>query len=188
MRIRRGAIGVLALGVLEGGVVCAASEETASTESQTDHAVDYEEYFGPRRDWPRFRGPLGDGVTTEEGLPTKWNARTGQNILWTARLPRGDAGVRPQRGKFANRPCGSPIVSRLKVYVTIANDSPGQHELICLSESRGELLLRQSSHQSHHNNSVYHGAAQEYFDAFHHGLSEGASYQVNRVATAPPGW
>ncbi|MEZ5363058.1 MAG: PQQ-binding-like beta-propeller repeat protein [Bryobacterales bacterium] len=34
--------------------------------------------------WPQWRGPTADGVSTETGLPTEWSAT--QNVLWKAPL------------------------------------------------------------------------------------------------------
>lgn len=36
-------------------------------------------------DWPQFRGPTADGLTTETGLPTAWGAE--QNIAWKIKVP-----------------------------------------------------------------------------------------------------
>lgn len=39
-----------------------------------------------KNDWPRFRGPTGDGVSLAKGIPTTWSAT--QNVLWSADLPK----------------------------------------------------------------------------------------------------
>lgn len=36
-------------------------------------------------DWPRFRGPLGQGTSEEQGLPTRWSDK--ENIVWRTELP-----------------------------------------------------------------------------------------------------
>jgi outer membrane protein assembly factor BamB len=36
-------------------------------------------------DWPQWRGPTGDSVSTETGLPLRWSEK--DNIAWTCRLP-----------------------------------------------------------------------------------------------------
>jgi len=36
-------------------------------------------------DWPRFRGPDGSGISTEQGLPITWSAK--ENVTWKADLP-----------------------------------------------------------------------------------------------------
>jgi outer membrane protein assembly factor BamB len=53
-------------------------------------------------DWPHWRGPLASGVSTETGLPERWNAT--ENVAWKAVL----AGVG----------VSSPIVAGDHVYVT----------------------------------------------------------------------
>ena len=42
--------------------------------------------------WPQWRGPRNDGVSSETGLPSEWNRM--QNVLWRAPLP-GQAGATP---------------------------------------------------------------------------------------------
>ena len=40
--------------------------------------------------WPGWRGPTGDGHTTEKDLPLEWDSQTGENVLWKA--PAGGLG------------------------------------------------------------------------------------------------
>jgi outer membrane protein assembly factor BamB len=65
-------------------------------------------------DWPQWRGPHGNGVSGEKGLPTRWIA---DQLAWTARL--GGLGI------------SSPIVSGELVFVTSQLGSsalrPGRH-------------------------------------------------------------
>ena len=37
--------------------------------------------------WPSFRGPQASGVADGQGLPDRWDAGKGQNILWRAAIP-----------------------------------------------------------------------------------------------------
>jgi outer membrane protein assembly factor BamB len=37
--------------------------------------------------WPQFRGPTGLGYSAERDLALKWDAKTGENVLWSADLP-----------------------------------------------------------------------------------------------------
>ena len=63
-------------------------------------------------DWPQWRGPAGQGISSETNLPTKWNAT--QNIAWKASLSGAGA--------------SSPIVSGDLVIVTSqigSYDAPG---------------------------------------------------------------
>ena len=36
-------------------------------------------------DWMQFRGPHGNAVSTDTGLPEKWSER--ENVLWKTKLP-----------------------------------------------------------------------------------------------------
>lgn len=40
----------------------------------------------PAAHWPQFHGPGGGGVA-EKPVPTTWNVKTGENVLWKARIP-----------------------------------------------------------------------------------------------------
>ena len=42
--------------------------------------------------WPQWRGPQGNGISTEKGIATKWS-RT-ENVAWRLPLP-GPAGATP---------------------------------------------------------------------------------------------
>ena len=74
-------------------------------------------------DWPAFRGPAGNGLSTEQSAPTEWSQDS--NIRWKAKLPR---------------PCnGSPIVSNGRVFVTCAEDAQGmQRSLYCFDRTNGK--------------------------------------------------
>src|SRR2546423_13720356 len=37
--------------------------------------------------WPSFRGPKASGIADGQNLPTEWNVKTGQNILWHTPIP-----------------------------------------------------------------------------------------------------
>ena len=41
----------------------------------------------PGVDWPQFRGVRASGVADGFGAPVRWNAETGENILWSASIP-----------------------------------------------------------------------------------------------------
>lgn len=38
-------------------------------------------------DWPQWRGPTADGVSTETGFPTEWDGAKGTNVAWKVKLP-----------------------------------------------------------------------------------------------------
>jgi outer membrane protein assembly factor BamB len=39
------------------------------------------------KNWPRFRGPGGAGLSAYTGVPTHWNGTTGEGILWKSKVP-----------------------------------------------------------------------------------------------------
>jgi outer membrane protein assembly factor BamB len=86
-------------------------------------------------DWPGFRGPTGDGVATDSGLPTTWSAKS--NVVWKTKLPGPGT--------------SSPIVVGKKVLVTsysgyaVDRKDPGDidklvRHLVCLDRDTGKVL------------------------------------------------
>jgi outer membrane protein assembly factor BamB len=76
--------------------------------------------------WPRFRGPNGQGVSTETiGLPTKWTA---EELSWKVKLPGSGH--------------SSPVVWWDKVYVTAADESAEKGFLLAYSTRDGRELWR----------------------------------------------
>lgn len=75
-------------------------------------------------DWPSFRGPTGQGISSEKGLPTRWSAT--ENIVWKTALP--------------GQGWSSPIVSKGRVFVTTASESGACCRLICLDRADGKIL------------------------------------------------
>jgi hypothetical protein len=39
------------------------------------------------KNWPRFRGPGGLGISAYTNVPTNWNGKTGDGILWKQKVP-----------------------------------------------------------------------------------------------------
>jgi outer membrane protein assembly factor BamB len=79
-------------------------------------------------DWPQFRGPTGTGTTDERNLPLTWNAKTGENIAWSAPLPKSD------------NPYSSPIVVSDRVFVTYVTNEPLTHRVLCFAKADGRAL------------------------------------------------
>lgn len=85
--------------------------------------------------WPQFRGPSGQGVSADAGVPVTWSAT--ENVAWKADLP--GAGT------------SSPIVIGGKVFLTCFSGYavPGQPKgemdrlklhLVCLQRADGKIL------------------------------------------------
>ena len=88
-------------------------------------------------DWPRFRGPLGNGVSTSP-VPTAWSPKA--NIAWKAEMPGPGA--------------SSPIVIGNKAFLTcysgygLTKENPGKLEdlvrhLVCVDVTTGKKLWQQ---------------------------------------------
>jgi outer membrane protein assembly factor BamB len=74
--------------------------------------------------WPGFRGPTGQGVSGERGLPASWSAT--ENVAWKAEVP-GEG-------------WSSPIVWADRVFVTAATEDGTSCRVICFARRDGKLL------------------------------------------------
>jgi outer membrane protein assembly factor BamB len=83
-------------------------------------------------DWPQWRGPSGNGISEESGLPVRWSAK--DNIKWKTAL--GGLGV------------SSPIVSGDKVLVT------SQQGSVRIQPGLMPLLARDDEELSRHENPI----------------------------------
>ncbi|HEV2971121.1 MAG TPA: PQQ-binding-like beta-propeller repeat protein [Pirellulales bacterium] len=89
-------------------------------------------------EWPRFRGPTGQGMTSETGLPTVWGAKENKNVVWKAELPPAIAAGRADNNQ------SSPIVWGDRVFATTVfwptgkpqSEFPEQH-VTCFNLSDG---------------------------------------------------
>jgi len=93
-------------------------------------------------EWPRFRGPTGQGISEEKGVPTSWNAA--EHVVWKTPIP-GEG-------------WSSPIVWGDRVWVTTATDGGASFRVICIDRTRGtilwnaEVVVQDAGHR-HGNNS-----------------------------------
>jgi outer membrane protein assembly factor BamB len=74
--------------------------------------------------WPRFRGPNGQGHSGETGLPLHWNASS--NVAWKTAIP-GEG-------------WSSPIVWDSKVFLTSATENGTQCRVISVDAKTGQIL------------------------------------------------
>lgn len=80
------------------------------------------------RNWPRFRGARGNGVSLFTNAPDQWDVKTGAGIGWKVAVP--SAGY------------SSPITWGDRVFFSGGDAS--QHEVLCLNGQTGEILWRQA--------------------------------------------
>jgi outer membrane protein assembly factor BamB len=78
--------------------------------------------------WPQFRGPRGDGVSSEQGVPVRWSAT--ENVVWKTPLP-GEGH-------------SSPIVWGGSVFLTSAEKDSGKRLLLRLDAKSGEVLWQRT--------------------------------------------
>ena len=74
--------------------------------------------------WPRFRGPNGQGHSAETSVPVRWSATNG--IAWQTPIP-GDG-------------WSSPVVWDGKVFLTSATDSGTKCHVFCIEAQSGKIL------------------------------------------------
>lgn len=80
-------------------------------------------------DWPMFRGPGVDGMTSEPETPTTWSDT--ENIAWSSPLPRPGN--------------GSPIVVGRQVLICSAEDDRGHgRSLLCFDAANGKQQWKQT--------------------------------------------
>ena len=96
-----------------------------------------------QHDWPRFRGPNGDGVSTATGIPTTWSKD--QNVLWKTDLPKTlihENVTRKQLEDLPNAydPWSSPIIVGDKVFLASAGIKVDEHKLFCFNLADGKQL------------------------------------------------
>jgi outer membrane protein assembly factor BamB len=79
---------------------------------------------GRAEDWPRWRGPAGNGVSSERSLPVHWSAT--DNVRWKTAIP-GEG-------------FSSPVVCGERAFVTSAFAHGERRALHCLDRGHGTLL------------------------------------------------
>src|SRR5262245_22636408 len=84
-------------------------------------------------DWQQFRGPDGQGISDEKGLPTQWSAE--KDIAWRVKLPRGGTASPETQGKRVYVTCYSGYGMDVK--------EPGKMDdlrrhLLCLDRATGK--------------------------------------------------
>ncbi len=74
--------------------------------------------------WPGFRGPTGDGVSTAKNIPTTWSET--QNVVW--KVPVHDKGW------------SSPVVWGNQVWVTTAQADGKKFFAVCFDKATGKVI------------------------------------------------
>lgn len=96
--------------------------------------------------WPEFRGPSGQGISSETGLPAEW--AEDRNVAWKVETPPG---------------WSSPVYWEGRVFLTAAmpveDGKPNDQTLvaICLDGATGETLWKRPLFEQKHEGTEVHG-------------------------------
>ncbi len=80
------------------------------------------------QNWPGWRGPSGDGTSTETGLPVKWDSVT--NVVWKTPVPGNGY--------------SSPVIWENRLFLTTAFNESQDKSLLCYDTGSGQLLWQQT--------------------------------------------
>ena len=75
-------------------------------------------------DWPQFRGPTGQGVSDEEGLPLTWSEKT--NVVWKVAIPGNG--------------WSSPVVQGDRIWLTTATEEGKSLRAIAIDRNSGAIV------------------------------------------------
>lgn len=76
--------------------------------------------------WPTWRGPLGNGHSTEKNVPVKWDEKS---VTWKTELP----GIGQS----------SPIIWGNRIFLTTALEGGKQRMVFCVDRTNGKILWEQ---------------------------------------------
>ena len=74
-------------------------------------------------DWPEFRGPTGQGVSVERGLPLTWNED--KNVKWKVAIP--------------GKGWSSPAILGDRIWLTTATEEGKSLRAICVDRNTGAI-------------------------------------------------
>ena len=94
---------------------------------------------GAERQWPRLRGPDGQGSTFDTQLPLHWGPA--ENIVW--------------KTEIAGRGNSSPVIWDERIVITAASEDGKTRNLLCYSRRDGRLLWTHAAPVSAARESLY---------------------------------
>jgi hypothetical protein len=81
-------------------------------------------------DWPGWRGPRGEGTSLESRAPTRWDGRTGSNLLWKTKLAGGGH--------------ASPIIWGDRIFLVSCDGENEARNLASYDRRNGKLLWQRT--------------------------------------------
>lgn len=95
------------------------------------------------RDWPEFRGPTGQGLSSATGVPLHWSGS--ENVRWKSRIPGSG--------------WSSPVLVDQKIYLTTAQMAEGSSavtlSVLCLKASDGSVIWTADVFKPDHGSSLH---------------------------------
>jgi len=77
--------------------------------------------------WPQFRGPRGDGVSTSTGLPLHWSEQAGaKEIKWKTAIH--------------GRAWSSPVIWAKQIWLTTASEDGRELSVVCVERDTGKII------------------------------------------------
>lgn len=80
------------------------------------------------QNWPGWRGPNGDGISSEKDLPIEWGAV--KNVVWKVKVPGTGH--------------SSPVIWEDRLFITSALSETNEKLLLCYDKRTGDLLWQQT--------------------------------------------
>ncbi|MFP6904064.1 MAG: PQQ-binding-like beta-propeller repeat protein [Verrucomicrobiota bacterium] len=74
--------------------------------------------------WPGWRGPRGDGSSTDTNVAREWDGPTGKNVKWKVPIP----------GKSHS----SPVIWEDRIFLVSADEKSQERSLMCLDRTSGK--------------------------------------------------
>ena len=84
--------------------------------------------FALAEDWPSWRGPRGDGHSTESSVPVRWNAKS---VVWRTQLP----------GEGQS----SPAIWGDRIFLTASLNKGEKRIVLCVDRHKGNILWQQEA-------------------------------------------
>src|SRR5712692_10704827 len=75
------------------------------------------------QDWPEFRGPTGQGISDERGLPVTWSET--KNVKWKVAIP--------------GKGWSSPAIQGDRIWLTTATEDGKSLRAICIDRNTGAI-------------------------------------------------
>ncbi len=108
----------------QAGMTEAAQQAATAAQAKEEAWPSYPSYDEIQKQWPRFRGPGGLGISPYDNIPVRWDGKSGENILWKTAIPLPGN--------------NSPVVWNNSIFLTGADEET--RKVYCFALDTGKLL------------------------------------------------